>query len=85
MDGKITEPKLGAALIAARAKAPLLPISLWGTEKILPKGSSLPHPVPVTIRIGTVIPAPLSTNRADLEITTQECANVINELHSQGR
>jgi len=85
MDGKITEPKLGAALIAARAKAHLLPISLWGTEKILPKGSSLPHPVPVTIRIGTVIPAPLSTNRADLEITTQECANVINELHSQGR
>lgn len=84
-DGKITEPKLGAALIAARAKAPILPISLWGTQKILPKGSSLPHPVPITIRIGTVIPAPLSTSRTDLEITTQECANVINELHSQGR
>ncbi len=85
IDGKITDPKLGAALIAAMAKAPILPVSLWGTEKILQKGSSLPHPVPITIRIGTVIPAPPSTNRADLETTTQECANVINELHSQGR
>jgi len=83
-NGKITDPKLGAALIAAMAKAPILPVSLWGTEKILQKGS-IPQPVPITIRIGQVIPAPDSTKRECLETITQECANVINKLHSLGR
>ncbi|NEO26919.1 MAG: 1-acyl-sn-glycerol-3-phosphate acyltransferase, partial [Kamptonema sp. SIO4C4] len=51
-DGRITHPKLGAAMIAAKANAPLIPVSLWGTDKILVKGSSIPRPVPVTVRIG---------------------------------
>jgi 1-acyl-sn-glycerol-3-phosphate acyltransferase len=83
-DGKITDPKLGAALIAAMSNSPILPISLWGTEKILQKGS-VPQPVPITIRIGQVIPPPESTKREALETVTQECANVINGLHSLGR
>jgi 1-acyl-sn-glycerol-3-phosphate acyltransferase len=37
LDARITDPKLGAALIAAKGKAPLLPVSLWGTEAILEK------------------------------------------------
>jgi len=84
IDGKITDPKLGAALIAAKAKAPILPVSLWGTEQILQE-SSLPKPVPITIRIGEVIPAPESTKKECLEAVTQECSNVINKLHSLGR
>lgn len=84
LDGKITDPKLGAALIAAMTKTPLLPVSLWGTGKILQE-SSMPKPVPITIRIGEVIPAPESTKRECLETVTQECAKVINELHSLGR
>lgn len=83
-DGKITDPKLGAALIAAMSNAPILPVSLWGTERILQTGS-IPQPVPITIRIGPVIPAPESTKREALETVTQECANVINGLHSLGR
>jgi 1-acyl-sn-glycerol-3-phosphate acyltransferase len=35
-DERIIDPKLGAALIAAKAKAPLLPVSL-GTQGILQK------------------------------------------------
>jgi 1-acyl-sn-glycerol-3-phosphate acyltransferase len=66
------------------SNAPILPISLWGTEKILQKGS-VPQPVPITIRIGQVIPPPESTKREALETVTQECANVINGLHSLGR
>lgn len=83
-DSKITDPKLGAALIAAMSNTPILPVSLWGTERILQKGS-IPQPVPITIRIGQIIPAPESTKRECLETVTQECANVINELHSLGR
>ena len=84
-DGKITDPKLGAAWIASKAQVPLLPVSLWGTEKILTKGSVLPKPAAITVRIGEIIPPPASSKKADLEATTQHCAQVINSLHDLGR
>jgi 1-acyl-sn-glycerol-3-phosphate acyltransferase len=84
-DGRITDPKLGAALIAAKAKAPLLPVSLWGTHAIANKGSLLPKPVPLTVRIGNLIEAPVSSDRAELEALTQKCAREINSMHDLGR
>lgn len=84
-DGKITEPKLGAAMIAAKAKAPILPVSLWGTEKILKKGSPVPQLVPVTVRIGEIIEPPSSGKREELEAVTQKCAAIVNALHDLGR
>ena len=85
LDGGITEPKLGAALIAAKAKAPLLPVSLWGTQGILKKGSAIPQTVPVTVRIGQVIDAPSSTEREELQAVTQQCVAAIKALHDLGR
>ncbi|MEY2833756.1 MAG: hypothetical protein RLZZ574_3015, partial [Cyanobacteriota bacterium] len=58
---------------------------LWGTEKILIKGSALPKPVPLTVRIGEVISPPASTKKADLQAVTEQCAAVINTLHDLGR
>lgn len=84
-DGRIPEPKLGAAWIAAQTRAPLLPVSLWGTQAIFQKGSSLPRPVPVTVRIGQLIEAPTSTKREELEALTQHCTAAIHELHDLGR
>lgn len=84
-DGRIHEAKLGAAMIAARERSPLLPVSLWGTQEIMPKGSRFPRPVPITIRIGSVIPPPASTDRADLEATTRQCVEAIHQLHDLGR
>lgn len=84
-DGRITDPKLGAALIAAKAKAPLIPVCLWGTHKIANKGSTLPKSVPVTVRVGQLIEAPSSNNREELEEITQKCAEEINALHDLGR
>ncbi|AFZ31939.1 1-acyl-sn-glycerol-3-phosphate acyltransferase [Gloeocapsa sp. PCC 7428] len=84
-DGKITEPKLGAALIAAKTNAPLLPVSLWGTHKIMQEGSTIPRSVPVTVRIGQVIPPPSSTDKAELLAVTQKCADAIASLHDLGR
>ncbi|MEL6930229.1 MAG: lysophospholipid acyltransferase family protein [Cyanobacteria bacterium J06600_6] len=83
-DARITDPKLGAAWIAAKAQVPLLPISLWGTERILTKGSILPKSIPITVRIGKVI-APPSSNKAELQQVTQHCAKIINEMHGLGR
>lgn len=84
-DARIANPKLGAALIAGKAKVPLLPVSLWGTEAIFKKGSPVPRSSPVTVRIGQLIDAPTSTDREELERVTQQCANAIHALHDLGR
>lgn len=83
-DGRIHDPKLGAALIAAKAQAPLLPVCLWGTQEIL-KNSPFPRPAPITVRIGTPIPPPPTGDRALLETVTQHCCEVIHHLHDLGR
>ncbi|MEM9274266.1 MAG: lysophospholipid acyltransferase family protein [Cyanobacteria bacterium P01_F01_bin.143] len=83
-DGRITNPKSGAALIAAKAQVPLIPVSLYGTERIL-SGSSFPKPIPLTIRIGDLVEPPKSTKREELKAVTAECAQVINQLHDLGR
>lgn len=84
-DGRIDAPKLGAAWIAAKAQVPLLPVSLWGTEKIVVSGSPFPKPVPITIRIGDAIAPPQSTKKHDLQTVSAHCAAVINSLHDLGR
>jgi 1-acyl-sn-glycerol-3-phosphate acyltransferase len=84
-DGRICDPKLGAAMIAAKAQVPLLPVSLWGTEKILRKGSPFPRPVPITVRIGEIIAPPSSTKREELQRVTEKCAAIINAMHDLGR
>ncbi|MEB3291834.1 MAG: lysophospholipid acyltransferase family protein [Synechococcales bacterium] len=84
-DGRIHDPKLGAAWIAAKTQAPMLPVSLWGSEQIFQPGSGFPRPVPLTIRIGQPIPPPQSSDRAELEAVTQRCAAAIHALHDLGR
>lgn len=84
-DARIPNPKLGAALIAAKAKVPLLPVSLWGTQAIIQKNSAIPKAVPITVRIGKLIYPSDSTKREDLEALTQECTAAIHALHDLGR
>ncbi|MGD1856032.1 MAG: lysophospholipid acyltransferase family protein [Leptolyngbyaceae cyanobacterium] len=85
-DGRIPEPKLGAALIAAKAQVPLVPVSLWGTHRILPKGATFPKPLPVTVRIGQPIAPPVSSKDKDaLKAVTDYCCDRIHVLHDLGR
>lgn len=84
-DGRIPNPKIGAAMIAAKAQAKLLPVSIWGNHGNFQKGSALPRPVPLTIRIGTPIAPPDSKDRKALEAVTAQCADAIHTLHDLGR
>jgi putative phosphoserine phosphatase / 1-acylglycerol-3-phosphate O-acyltransferase len=68
------EPELkgrwGAAKLAAMSKAPVIPMGLWGTEKVWPRSSRLPNMNPlnrplVTIRVGP--PVPLSYDDPDTD------------------
>ena len=84
-DGKVVDPKPGAALIAAKAQVPLLPVCLWGTNSLEQKGKKFPRSTPITIRIGELIPPPLDTKRSELDRVTTICTTKINELHDLGR
>ena len=85
-DGRIPQPHLGAALVAARTQTPLLPVALWGTEKVLPKGSRWPRLFcPITVRIGKLIPPPVSSEKAELQRVTAACVEAIHLLLDQGR
>ena len=84
-DGRISSPKLGAALISAKAQVPILPVCLWGTERILKKGAAVPRPTPVTVRIGEVIPPPATKDKEALRAVTQLCTDEIHALHELGR
>jgi len=84
-DGRVTDPKQGAALIAAKAQVPILPVCLWGTHLIAQEGSHLPRSVPVTIRVGELMPPPPAGDRAALTAVTQQCASAINALFDLGR
>ncbi|MEB3339822.1 lysophospholipid acyltransferase family protein [Okeania sp.] len=82
-DGKITEPKLGAALIAAKAKVPLLPVCIWGTHLVKRQGL-IANSVPITVRIGEILPPPKSTKKEELQEVSHKCADIINKMHDLG-
>ena len=58
-DGRVHAPLNGAALLAARAGAPLLPVAIINSHRALGPGQSQLRLVPVHIRIGQPIPPPL--------------------------
>ncbi|MGA8942291.1 MAG: lysophospholipid acyltransferase family protein [Thermoactinomyces sp.] len=54
-DNSFAELKQGAAYLAVRARCPVIPVFIDGTEKALPSGGFWIRPVPVAIRIGKPI------------------------------
>ncbi|MCT0253559.1 MULTISPECIES: 1-acyl-sn-glycerol-3-phosphate acyltransferase [unclassified Synechocystis] len=84
-DGRIHQPKLGAAMIAAKAQVPIIPVSLGGVEGIFQPGSGWPHPVPLTIRIGQAIAPPAKNKKPELEAVTRICQEQINQMLDLGR
>jgi 1-acyl-sn-glycerol-3-phosphate acyltransferase len=51
-DGRLGSAKPGAALLAIRSGAPLLPVAITGTERLFPGHSRVPHRTRVVVRIG---------------------------------
>ena len=57
----VLKGRWGAARLAAMSGAPVIPIGLWGTEKVWPRSARLPNvlnvadPPLVTIRVGTPV------------------------------
>ena len=80
-DGHLRPFHRGAAMLAARAGVPLIPIALDGTSDALPLGRILPRPRPITVRIGTPI-EPAGTGREDLARASAAAEAQIEALRS---
>ncbi|KGN31367.1 phospholipid biosynthesis protein [Knoellia sinensis KCTC 19936] len=74
--------KTGAARLAAASRAPVIPVGLWGTEKVWPRSSTLPNllnlsdPPEVQIRIGEPVELKYRSPAAD----TKRIMSAISDL-----
>ncbi len=83
-NGRVNDPQPGAALLAARAGVPLLPVAIVNSHRAMGTGQRWMRLVPIHIRIGTPIPPPASRRRPDLDAVTAEAQRQINGLLDQG-
>ncbi len=54
----------GAAFLAARTGAPIVPVGIAGTDRAMPRGAKLPRPVKVRLVVGEVVAAPTAVDGA---------------------
>jgi 1-acyl-sn-glycerol-3-phosphate acyltransferase len=78
-DGRLRPFHDGAAMLAARAKVPMIPVAIRGTADALPLGRLLPRRRPVTVRIGPPI-APPGLDREALTRASETAAAQIDAL-----
>jgi len=57
-DGRLFKGKTGAARMALEVGCPVIPCGLIGTEKVLPKGSTIPKRTRVKVRFGPPMHVP---------------------------
>lgn len=83
-DGRVNSPLPGAALLAARNKAMLLPVAIINSHKALGIGRLFPRLVPIHVRIGEPIEPPITRKKNDLISKSEDIKTKINHLLDQG-
>jgi 1-acyl-sn-glycerol-3-phosphate acyltransferase len=83
-DGVLQRPHPGAGFLARAAGVPILPVGIWGTERVLPIGSIRPRRAPVHLRFGRAVPLPAEdpdgprrTNQQISDLLMQRIAEVL--------
>ncbi len=83
-NGRVNDPKAGAALLAARTGSPILPVAIVNSHRAFPKGSLLPRFVSIHLKVGELIQPPSTRKREDLTSTTKEIQLAINSMLDKG-
>ena len=87
-DGELMKGEAGAAFIAMRAHAPIIPIALWGTDVMLQRHSKILHRTPVYVNIGKpmYVPEPQDgskLSREEINAFTDRLIATIAELFNE--
>ncbi len=82
-NGRVNQPLSGAALLAARSGAYLLPVAIVNSHRALGRSSFFLRLVPISLRIGVPISPPVSRRKIDLEQTTNQLQQSINFMLDQ--
>ncbi len=75
----------GTARLAAETGAPVVPIGLWGTERVWPRSSklpnmtTLPHPPRVSVTVGQAVALGLEDAVADTTMLMRAIADLLPE------
>ena len=83
-NGRVNDPKPGAALLAARTGSPILPVAIVNSHRAFPKGSLIPRFIPIHLRVGELIQPPKTKKREDLISKTSEIQFSINAMLDKG-
>jgi len=83
-NGRVNDPKAGAALLAGRTGCPILPVAIVNSHRAFPKGSILPRFVSIHLKVGELIQPPSTRKREDLVSTTKKVQLSINSMLEEG-
>lgn len=80
-NGRMGEGRAGAALLAIRSGAPIVPVGISGTHRLFPSGSTLPHRSRVTFRIGQPFALEHQPNgRIDRDVLAAGTQRIMDEI-----
>jgi 1-acyl-sn-glycerol-3-phosphate acyltransferase len=79
--GELRPPELGVGMLALRSGAPVIPIAIAGTDKMLPRGGKMLRPAQIRVKIGAPIqfPAP-QEKRIERDAYVQVAQQVIDAI-----
>jgi 1-acyl-sn-glycerol-3-phosphate acyltransferase len=80
----------GAAFLAARTGAQIVPVGIGGSDRAMPKGSVIPKPLRVSVVVGPPLPPPARSeggrvSRSRVHATTEELHRRIQEAYDLAR
>ena len=79
--GVLGDAKAGAALLAMRSGAPLLPVAISGSERIFPGKSRMPHRTDVSVQIGEPFSLPHQPDgRLDREVLARGSDEIMRRI-----
>jgi 1-acyl-sn-glycerol-3-phosphate acyltransferase len=84
-DGKIAEFKKGGFVTAIRRKIPILPVTINGSRRVLPKGSLAMKPGKIQIVIGDPIDTSGYTTETTQELIDKTRQVVIENFNSEDK
>lgn len=82
-DGRLSEPRIGAAMIAALSGAPVVPVFIDGARDSLPVGGRFPKPARIHVRFGPPLRYDRersASGRESLRLFTREMVQAIRSL-----